>query len=62
MPVWQNNKLGVAIENRPVLAILKEVAEIRLELSLAQQEIERRRQAGREKENLIRSCRRPSRR
>ncbi len=50
---WQNSKLGVVIENRPVLAILKEVAEIRLELSLAQQEIERRRQAEREKENLI---------
>jgi signal transduction histidine kinase len=41
---WQSQKLGCEIENRPILAIVKEVAEIREELSLAQQEIERRKQ------------------
>lgn len=50
---WQNRKCGIAIEQRPVLAILKEVTEVRLELSLAQQEIERRKQVEREKELLI---------
>jgi PAS domain S-box-containing protein len=42
---WQNKKTGIEIENRPVLAILKQVAEIELELSHAQQEIERRKKA-----------------
>lgn len=51
---WQNRKLGLSIESRPVLAILKEVAEIRQELGLAQQEIERRKRAEAEKEELIR--------
>ncbi len=51
---WQNKKKGLAIENRPVLAILREVAEVRLELGLAQQEIERRKRVEREKEELIR--------
>lgn len=51
---WQNRQMGVMIENRPVLAILKEVAEMRAELGLAQQEIERRKQVEREKEELIR--------
>ncbi len=50
---WQSKKVGIAIENRPVLAILKEVTEMRLELSLAQREIERRKQAEREKEEII---------
>lgn len=54
---WQNRRFGIEIENRPVLSILKEVTEVRLELSLAQQEIERRKQVEREKENLIRSLR-----
>jgi len=45
---WQNQSMGMQIEHRPVLAILKEVAEIRVELSLAQQEIERRKQVERE--------------
>lgn len=49
----QNKKVGMAIENRPVLAILMEVSEMRLELSLAQQEIERRKTVEREKEELI---------
>jgi len=52
---WQNQRYGMEIENRPVLAILKEVTEVRLELSLAQQEIERRKQAERMNEDLIRS-------
>jgi uncharacterized PurR-regulated membrane protein YhhQ (DUF165 family) len=49
----QNKKVGMVIEHRPVLAILKEVTEVRLELTLAQQEIERRKKAEREKEALI---------
>lgn len=50
---WQNRKYGMVIEHRPVLAILKEVSEVRLELTMAQQEIERRKQVEREKEVLI---------
>ena len=50
---WQNGKFGMEIENRPVLAILKEVSDVRLELSLAQQEIERRKRLERENEKLI---------
>ncbi len=53
--IWQNRINGMQIENRPILAILKEVTEVRLELNLAQQEIERRKQVEREKEALIRS-------
>jgi len=52
---WQNKKYGMELENRPVLAILKEVTEVRLELGLAQMEIERRKKVEREKEDLIRS-------
>jgi hypothetical protein len=52
---WQNRRYGMEIENRPVLAILKEVSEVRLELSLAQQEIERRKQLEKENESLISS-------
>ena len=47
---WQKEKKGILIENRPVLAILREVAEIRIELTLAQQEIERRKKAEAETE------------
>lgn len=50
---WQNVKNGIEIENRPVLSILKQVAEIEHELSLAQQEIERRKKLEKEKEGLI---------
>lgn len=50
---WQSAKKGVAIENRPVLAILRTVAEIKAELSLAQQEIERRKAAERERDRTI---------
>lgn len=53
----QNKKFGMVIEHRPVLAILKEFTAVRLELSLAQQEIERRKQVEREKENLIEALR-----
>lgn len=51
----QNKKYGMTIEHRPVLAILKEVSEVRLELSVAQQEIERRKQVERENEELIKA-------
>lgn len=50
---WQNGRHGMEIENRPVLAILKEVTKVRLELSLAQREIERRREVERENADLI---------
>jgi uncharacterized PurR-regulated membrane protein YhhQ (DUF165 family) len=50
---WQSSKKGVAIENRPVLAILRPVAEITAELSQAQQEIERRKAAEEERDRII---------
>lgn len=50
---WQKERKGILFENRPVLAILKEVAEIRAELSLAQQEIEHRKRAEAEKNAAI---------
>ena len=53
----QNKKFGLVIEQRPVLAILKEVTEVRQELNLAQREIERRKQAESEKEELIEKLR-----
>lgn len=49
---WQSNKGGI-LEPRPVLAILNEVAEIKVELSTAQQEIERRKEAERERDATI---------
>jgi len=49
----QSNKKGIEIEQRPVLAILKEVAEIKIELTSAKQEIARRKAAEKEKELLI---------
>lgn len=52
---WQNKNRGITIENRPVLSILREVAEVRAELTLAQQEIVYRKQIEREKEILIRN-------
>lgn len=42
---WQSNVKGLPLENRPVLAILGQVAEIEAELSRAQKEIERRKRA-----------------
>jgi uncharacterized PurR-regulated membrane protein YhhQ (DUF165 family) len=50
---WQSNKKGIEIENRPVLAILRQVAEIKVELSLAQKEIEQRIQAEKERDRVI---------
>ena len=50
---WQSRKKGVEIENRPVLAILKQVAEIELELSHAQQKIEKRKKAENERDKVI---------
>ncbi|MBZ0265101.1 hypothetical protein K8I28_10565 [bacterium] len=50
---WQNSKKDVLIEARPVLAILQQVADIKLELSLAQQEIERRKEAELKLSNAI---------
>jgi len=42
---WQTATRKTSFENRPVLAILRQVEEIEAELSLAQREIERRRRA-----------------
>lgn len=50
---WQNRKSGRNLENRPVLSILNEFSEVRLELNRAQIEIERRTQLETEKETLI---------
>jgi uncharacterized PurR-regulated membrane protein YhhQ (DUF165 family) len=50
---WQSRMSGVEIQNRPILAILKQVAEIERELTLAQQEIERRKQAEKERDQVI---------
>lgn len=50
---WQSRQSGVAIDHRPVLTILREVAEMRHELSLAHQEIEWRKRVESEKEELI---------
>ncbi len=50
---WQSKKNGVEIQNRPVLAILRQVAEIKLELSNAQKEIDRREKAEAERDRVI---------
>jgi uncharacterized PurR-regulated membrane protein YhhQ (DUF165 family) len=50
---WQARTSGIKIENRPVLAILKQVAEIEIELSMAQEEIERRKKAEAERDKVI---------
>jgi diguanylate cyclase (GGDEF)-like protein len=42
---WQNRRWHANLERRPVLAIFKEFADIKAELTLAQQEIERRKLA-----------------
>ena len=54
---WQSRTTGIKIENRPVLAILKQVAEIEIELSQAQEEIEMRRQAEAERDKVIEELR-----
>lgn len=50
---WQNRKTGMSFENRPVFTILSELSEMKIELSLAQQEIEYRKKIEKEKEELI---------
>jgi uncharacterized PurR-regulated membrane protein YhhQ (DUF165 family) len=50
---WQSTRKGIEIETRPVLAILKQVAEIKIELSLAQQEIEQRKEAEKQRDTVI---------
>jgi len=50
---YQNRKKGVEIENRAVLAILRQVAEAERRLSVAQQEIERRKKLEKERDRLI---------
>jgi len=50
---WQSNIKGIAIENRPILSIVKEAAEIKAELSLAQLEIERRKKVEKERDQVI---------
>ena len=50
---FQSSKKGILIENRPVLAILKQVAEIRVELTQAQEEIKRRVAAEKERDLVI---------
>lgn len=42
---WQDRRWHTAQEQRPVLAILQEFAEMKAELSMAQQELERRKRA-----------------
>ena len=42
---WQSSLRGLSLENRPVLAILRQVTEIEAELTQAQAEIERRKRA-----------------
>lgn len=42
---WQNHRWGTQITQRPVLAILKQFAQMKEELTQAQQEIERRKKA-----------------
>jgi hypothetical protein len=49
----QTRREDTRIEHRPVLSILVEMAEVRSELSLARQEIARRKVAEREKEEVI---------
>ena len=51
--LWENRSIGAPLENRPVLAIIKEATEAKEKLTLAQQEIERRKKAEKEKEALI---------
>lgn len=50
---WQKRKTGMKLQDRSILAILKEVVEVRQELGLARQEIQRRIEAEAEKEKVI---------
>ena len=49
----QNRMKGISIEQRPVLAVLREVDRVRGELTTARREIQRRKELEREKEELI---------
>ncbi len=51
---WQKNKQDVAIINRPVLSILQRMFQVEEELDLAQREIDRRKKAERERDQVIR--------
>lgn len=50
---WQSSRQGEAIHNRPVLAILKQFAEVKNQLSQAQEEIERRKKAEYDRDIVI---------
>jgi hypothetical protein len=50
---YEHRRVGIVDEQRPILAIVKEVTKVRLELNLAQQEIEQRKRVEREKQGLI---------
>ncbi|MCK5035473.1 MAG: VUT family protein [Candidatus Sabulitectum sp.] len=50
---WQNKQSDTTITNRPVLSILREVADVRKQLSSAQEEIDYRKRNEQEKEALI---------
>lgn len=54
---WQKDRAEMEISNRPVLSILQRMTEMKEELSLAQREIERRKQAEQERDRLIRKLR-----
>lgn len=51
--IWESRRKGVEIEHRPVLAILKQMAEVEHELTCAQQEILRRKVAEAERDRVI---------
>jgi uncharacterized PurR-regulated membrane protein YhhQ (DUF165 family) len=51
--LWQSRKKGVEIESRPVLAILRQVAVMEVELSRARREIEARKAAEAERDRVI---------
>jgi hypothetical protein len=50
---WQSKREGITIENRPVLAILRQVARMKRELSDARTEIEKRKAAEKERDKVI---------
>ncbi len=50
---WERQRSGEKLENRPLLAIITEAAAVREKLSRAQQEIELRKKAEAEKEQVI---------
>ena len=54
---WQGRLPEVRIENRPVLAILRQIAEVELELLNIQKEMNRRKAAEKERDRLIEELR-----